>query len=375
MLFILIKNNLKLMFRDKLSILFLVAMPVILIAVLSSAFKKQLNTSYKMEPFTIGYSVEVGSTIEESIPRFIKEFEENGINLTKMPKEEAQEKIKENQLAAFLEISDSKYTIHKKEGFNVDALIFENSMGTAMYYYDGTRTLMKYIKKTGSYDKVINEGFSENRSYVKVENLEVDPMPSSTVYYGIVQIVYIIWIGIISVSMIVNNERKYGLDKRIGLSKVSSLTLFVGKLIPAVLAVAVETGIAAVVSTILMDINWGSSPLFSAGILLLEVIAVAALGITASLFIRNQALSNVIIFISGFFFGFVGGSFQTYMLNFVSDKLAKISPLYYINRTLVEFSTKGYSDYVSSCIVFLLAIALISTMLGVVITAKGRRAA
>jgi ABC-2 type transport system permease protein len=172
--------------------------------------------------------------------------------------------------------------------------------------------------------------------------------------------------------MIVNNERKYGLNKRIGLSKASSLTLFIGKLIPAVLAVAVETGIAAVVSTILMDINWGDSPLLSAGILFLEIIAVAALGITVSLLIKSQALSNVIMFISGFLLGFVGGSFQTYMLNFVSDNLAKLSPLYYINRTLVEFSTKGYSDYVNSCIVFLVAIALISTILGVAITAKER---
>lgn len=372
MLFVLIKNNLKLMLRDKLSMLFLVAMPIVLIAVLSSAFKEQLNTSYKMESFTIGYSVESGSSIADSISRFIKEFKENGINLTQMTKEEAQEKIKEDQLAAFLEISDSKYTIYKKEGFNVEALIFENSMGTAMYYYDGTKTLINYIKETGTYDSMLSEDFSDNGSFVRLEKLEVDPMPSSTVYYGIVQIVYIIWIGIISVSMIVNNERKYGLDKRIGLSKASSLTLFVGKLIPAVLAVAVETGIAAVVSTILMDINWGDSPLLSAGILFLEIIAVAALGITVSLLIKSQALSNVIMFISGFLLGFVGGSFQTYMLNFVSDNLAKLSPLYYINRTLVEFSTKGYSDYVGNCIVFLLAIALISTILGVLITAKER---
>lgn len=215
---------------------------------------------------------------------------------------------------------------------------------------------------------------TENKNFVKIETLKVNPMPSSIVYYGITEIVYVIWVGMLVVSVIVNNERKYGVADRIGLTNASSLTLFLGKLIPSVLVVSIQIGIATIASTILMDVNWGNSPLVSLGILFLEIITSSALGILISLIIKSQALVNVVIFLFAFFFGFVGGSFQTYMYNFVSDNLAKLSPIYYINRTLVELSTKGYSDYTNSCVILILTISILAIIIGVVTTEKGRKA-
>lgn len=199
-------------------------------------------------------------------------------------------------------------------------------------------------------------------------------MPSSTVYYGIVEIVYVIWFGMIVVSTITNNERKYGVTRRIELSNTSSFTLFLGKLIPAVFEVSIQIGIAAFVSTMLMNVNWGTSPLLSAGIILLEIIATSAIGILLSTIIKNQALTDVLIFLSSFFFGFIGGSFQTYMYNYFNENVAKLSPLYFINRSLVELSTKGHSDYTGSCIILLIIISVTVTLLGTLATHLRRQA-
>ena len=94
MLFTLTKNNLKIMLRDKIASLFLIAFPVILIAVLSGAFSKLLNKNYTMQPFTVGYSIQHGSNIEKSLPVFIKSFKENKITLSEMDKTDGLNKVK-----------------------------------------------------------------------------------------------------------------------------------------------------------------------------------------------------------------------------------------------------------------------------------------
>lgn len=373
MLLTLVKNNFKLMIRDRISILFLVFLPILLIALLSSAFSKIMNKDYSMESFNVGYNIEKGSDIEKTFPTFIDNFKENKIILSKMSKEKALEKVKDGSLAAYMDISDKEYTIYKEDKFNINAEIFQNSMDSAMYLYDGNKVLISYLAEN-KMPLQISSNHEENKKFIKSEYIKVEPMPDSSVYYGITEIIYIIWFGMMAVSSIVSDERKSGVTSRIGLTNANSFILFLGKLIPAVCAVFVQVAIAAIVSTILMDVNWGNLILSSAGILILEIIASSAIGIAFSMIIKSQALVNVIIFILAFVFGFIGGTFQPYMYNFVGENISKLSPLYYTNRTLVEFSTKGYSNYTSGCVLILLSISVISIVIGITSTERSRRA-
>jgi len=56
--------------------------------------------------------------------------------------------------------------------------------------------------------------------------------------------------------------------------------------------------------------------LLSGGILLLQVIAVSALGNMLTIIIKNSIFINMIMCVSVFVYGFMGGSFQDYMHNF-----------------------------------------------------------
>lgn len=374
MLLTLVKNNLKLMLRDKVAMLLVIGLPIILIALLSSAFSDLLNKNYTIEPFTVGYSVESGSEIERNLPGFIKNFEKNNIAFSKMTKDEAIEQINNESITAYIDITNSNYTIYKKDGFSINTTIFENSIGSMMYVFDGNKALMSYFQEKGIAIEGNSESTINNRSFVNLETITVDPTPTATQYYGIVEIAYIVWCSMMTVSIVVCNERKYGVTRRICLSNASPLTLFFGKLIPAVITVSIQIGIATLASIILMDVNWGNSPFLSSGIILLEIIASSSIAIVLSIIFKSQSLTNVIIFFSAFFFGFIGGSTQMYMYSYVSDNIAKLSPLYYINRSLVEISTKGSSDYTVKCIVLLLAISVVTIVIGTVITGKRREA-
>jgi ABC-2 type transport system permease protein len=78
---------------------------------------------------------------------------------------------------------------------------------------------------------------------------------------------------------------------------------------------------------------------------------------------RNVAVGIVLGFILLWVVGFFGGSFQSYMYNMLPQSLVDLSPIYYINRTLVEFSVKGSSSYTGTCIIYLAGIILVCGIL------------
>lgn len=358
---VLIKNNLKIMFRDKILIVILVILPVIVIAVLSSVFSDVLKKNYSMEAFKVGYYVQPDSKVEAIMPKVIQGFKDNNIKLEEMKVQEGVRKVKSKAIEAFVEINDNKYTIYKRNEESSGSEILENSVGSVMYVYDGSKMLMGHL-------------LEDSNNLLSVQKIKADPMPSSTVYYGIVEVVYLICFGMIGVTALINSERKYGVINRIKLTNASPVVLFLGKLIPSVIAMSVEVSIAVLASTVLMGVDWGNSLLTSAGIIFLEIMSVSAFGILISTIIKNQALINVIIFLLSFSLGFLGGSFQTYMYNIISYDLVKLSPIYYINRSLVELSTKGSSAYIGSCIEILAAIFIVSSTLEILFISRRGRA-
>lgn len=372
MLFTLIKNNLKLLLREKMTWIFMLILPVLLIMVLSSAFTDMLNESYEMKELKVGYTLDEDSLIEENFDEFINGFKENKISLIEMEKEKAINKLENKEIIAYLEINDDKYTIYENNNESIEESIFKSAFSSVMYSYDGMRTLMEFIYKNSiTADLASGE---VNADLVNVEVLDVEPMPSAIVYYGIVELVYVIWVGMTISAAMVNYERRSLVDERICISNVKSSTIFFGKLISAVLCVIIQIGISATVATITMNINWGDKPILIVGLILLEIIATSSIGIMLATFLKSEALINVLCVLSAFVFGFIGGSFQTYMYNFVSDKIANLSPLFHINRTLVQIAVKGYSDYTLMTVVLLVSLFIVSGLVAMIGITRGRRA-
>ena len=53
------------------------------------------------------------------------------------------------------------------------------------------------------------------------------------------------------------------------------------------------------------------------------------------------------------------------MMNNVPDRLVKLSPLYYVNRTLVEFRTMGQSKYAITAVCILTGMIVICSLASV----------
>lgn len=342
----LIKNNFKLMFRNTWSISVMLLGPILVIAILSSAFAELMKSYESVDDFSVGYRAE--DVDVKTLESLKTAGEEAGIVFAEYPQGEIQDVMEKNELAGFISFSKDEYMVYKSEGYEAEGNILEYFMGKVM-----TAGIDAALPLQGQEDIVL-----------PVEQLEYMPAIDSVDYYGIIYIVYFCWCGIICATGVLSNEKKYGIVRRFQVSNVSELKNFFGKVIPIVLTVSGGMAIVTGITVLLYDIHWGT-PLLSAGIVFLMIVAATALGMMLYNLSDSLVITIILQFTIVWFLGFFGGSFETYMFSTIPDKLKHMSPIYHGNRALVELSCMGESSYVTSAVLYSLAITAVCSVVAI----------
>ena len=272
----LIKNNFKLMLRNKWVVIVILLGPILVIAMLSAAFGDMMAAYEKTGNFKVGYRINAGSVFEENIEDIKKAGSEAGIDFFSYPDGDIQKIVEKNDLAGFLVFADDSYTVYenaddKNEGKTLEYFMEQVNRGIDA----GVRDLM-FPDTTVSIAEL------------PMKKLSYMPAISSTDYYGIIEVVYFSWMGIVSVAGVFASEKKNGIENR---------------------------------------------------------------------------LTVIALFTLVWFMGFFGGSFETYMFSSQPESLKRLSPIYYANRALVEYSCMGHSDYAVSSMVCMGIITVICTVL------------
>ncbi len=299
----LIKNNLKLMFRNKIIFALMVFGPFFVTGILSSAFEELMKSYEPVEEFQAGYQIEKGSLWEGSIETIKEAGREAGIKLSEYPEGEPEELVRNNILAGFVKLGTDKYTVYE----NAD----NETEGVALEYF-----FSQCLKEISS------------------------------------QVIYMA--GVLA------SEKKNGIGIKFQITALTDLQFYTAKWLPAVLVVAAEMGISTVLSAVVYGIHWGNL-FISALLILLVIMAGISYGLMLYSISGNMAVTVIILFSSVFFMAFLGGCFETYMYSAFSEDLKNISPIYHVNRALVENSCMGHSEYTLSSILYLLAISAACT--------------
>lgn len=339
----LIKNNFKLMFRNTWSVVVMLSGPILVIAVLSSAFSELMKSYEGVDTFAAGYRIQ---GTDDAVTEAAKSAgAEAGILFYEYPEGEIRDVMEKNDLAGFVEFWEDKYTVYTSADYEIEGIT------------------LKYFM-----NKVMNEGLNaslqiqeHSEIVLPVEQLEYMPAIDSVDYYGIIYIVYFCWCGMICATGVLSNEKKHGIVRRFQVSNLSESQNFFGKFIPIILTAAGGMAIATVITVLLYDIHWGD-PLQSAAIVFLMISAGTALGMMLYNISDNLVITIILQFTIVWFMGFFGGSFETYMFSNISDSLKHLSPIYHGNRALVELSCMGRSSYVTSAVIYSLAITVICSM-------------
>ena len=128
----LIKNNVKLMLRNKWILAVMILGPVLVIAMLSSAFQDLMKSYEGVDEFNAGYRVEDGTLFSDSMETIKEAGEEAGITFLEYPEGEPKEVIENNDLACFVEIGGEKYTVYKSADFEVEGITLEYFLNQIM---------------------------------------------------------------------------------------------------------------------------------------------------------------------------------------------------------------------------------------------------
>ena len=359
-----IKNNVKLIYRSRVLFFMLILLPILLIALLSDTFSNYLETNKKLESFRAGYSCGEDSFIMPMLDELSQVCTEQGISLTSLDTETGIQNVKDGTLDTFVNFRQNDYVLYQGNDTVACGMLLDSLVATfALAYRQQLVTEGNGMKLTQM------EG-----DPIEVQKVAVDPIPDAKTYYGIVEILYMMWCGIISIAAIFISEQKHKMKKRYDICTTSSSKLYFGKLFAGTIALCIQMGTAIAISVAFLDIDWGNVFYKSVGILFLQAVAVSSVSILLYQVFRYTAVVLAVDFFFAFISGFLGGSFQTYMYSTVGHDIAKWSPQYYLNRTLVEFATKGQSDYTFICISILGGLVLGCSGLNLLLLKRRREA-
>lgn len=349
---ILIKNNLKLMLRNRVMIFSVIAGTVLVVAALSSAFHTLLDQAEGAGEFQLGYQIQKDSSFLMYEEMLLASLKKEGISCRKYHGEAPEEIVKNGQAEVFIDFRGDDYHIYgsRKKEAQVRSIQFAlflvtESMKAAQ---SGSAPCDFYV---GELPALVTVGAQD--------------------YYSMIEIIYFLSICAIFVCILLQAERGTHIPCRFRVSGAGNAVLYFGRLIPCVLLVWVtQIAVTGGLVTVLFDVHWGK-PWVVFPLLALEAAAFASFGMVFLLLFRNMAVAIGLQFMILWFCGFAGGTYETYMYSSVPDFIKELSPLYYLNRTIVEYSAMGESSFLLPCICYMAAILLVCVPLGILLS--GRR--
>lgn len=343
-LFHLIKKESLQIFRDRTALLMMVVFPILMILILSFAFKSSFNTAATVPKLTVRYQLEGKET----------EYQKNFITFLKLLNKElhleaketkdiakAKQKVSEGALTAALEVKSDQNIEVTTNSINQQNADLINML--VNIYVDNAKT---YDSIASLYPEAISNIKKRKIDYIASSSVQTSKGMSSADYYAISMFTMITFYSIMSAMNLVLSDRQQGVASRIYLTGVSNSAILLGKLIGGMLATAVQLTLLYVFTRFVLRVNWGTNDWQIIGVTASLVYLSVAIGIGLAIGIRNQSFltvaSNAVIPI----FAFLGGSYipLSTLNSALINQLSNISPIKWVNDSLFYLIFGGQSN-------------------------------
>ncbi|HEL1259755.1 SagG family ABC transporter permease subunit [Streptococcus equi subsp. zooepidemicus] len=343
-LFHLIKKESLQIFRDRTALLMMVVFPILMILILSFAFKSSFNTAATVPKLTVRYQLEGKET----------EYQKNFITFLKLLNKElhleaketkdiakAKQKVSEGALTAALEVKSDQNIEVTTNSINQQNADLINML--VNIYVDNAKT---YDSIANLYPEAISNIKKRKIDYIASSSVQTSKGMSSADYYAISMFTMITFYSIMSAMNLVLSDRQQGVASRIYLTGVSNSAILLGKLIGGMLATAVQLTLLYVFTRFVLRVNWGTNDWQIIGVTVSLVYLSVAIGIGLATGIRNQSFltvaSNAVIPI----FAFLGGSYipLSTLNSALINQLSNISPIKWVNDSLFYLIFGGQSN-------------------------------
>ena len=343
-LFHLIKKESLQIFRNRMAILMMIIFPILMIVILSFAFKSSFNTTTTVPHLKVCYQLEGAETdYQKNFTKFLKTLNKELGFEAKVSKNLSadKQKVSEGALTATLEVKSDKtikVTTNRINQQNAD--LVKMLVDT---YVDNAKT---YDSIGELYPATLNNIKKRTVDYIKTTSIQTSKGMTSADYYAISMFTMITFYSIMSAMNLVLSDRQLGAVNRIRLTGVSNVHILLGKLMGGMFATGVQLTVLYIFTRFVMQVNWGSHHLQILGVTASLIYLSIAIGIGLASGIRNESFlmvaSNVVIPI----FAFLGGSYvplSTLNSEFI-NQLSNISPIKWVNDSLFYLVFGGQTN-------------------------------
>ncbi|MCL6222523.1 SagG family ABC transporter permease subunit [Streptococcus dysgalactiae subsp. equisimilis] len=340
----LIKKESLQIFRNRTALLMMVIFPIVMIVILSFAFKSSFNAATTVPKLTVRYQLEGKKTdYQKNFLDFLKVLNKE-LKLEAEPSkslESDKKKVSEGALTATLEVKSNqtiKVTTNKINQQNADLI---NMLVTN--YVDNAKT---YDSIADLYPQRLGEVKKRKVDFVKVSSVQTSKGMTSADYYAISMFTMITFYSIMSAMNLVLSDRQQHTTNRIHLTGVSPSLLVLGKVIGAMLATTVQLGILYIFTRFVLRVNWGTNDWQIIGVTASLIYLSVAIGIGMATSIKNESFltvaSNAVIPI----FAFLGGSYVplSTLNSPLLNQLSNISPIKWVNDSLFYLIFGGQNN-------------------------------
>lgn len=343
-LFHLIKKESLQIFRDRTALLMMVVFPILMILILSFAFKSSFNTAATVPKLTVRYQLEGKETeYQKNFITFLKLLNKELHLEAKETKDIAKvkQKVSEGALTAALEVKSDQNIEVTTNSINQQNADLINML--VNIYVDNAKT---YDSIANLYPEAISNIKKRKIDYIASSSVQTSKGMSSADYYAISMFTMITFYSIMSAMNLVLSDRQQGVASRIYLTGVSNSAILLGKLIGGMLATAVQLTILYVFTRFVLRVNWGPNDWQIIGVTASLVYLSVAIGIGLATGIRNQSFltvaSNAVIPV----FAFLGGSYipLSTLNSALINQLSNISPIKWVNDSLFYLIFGGQSN-------------------------------
>lgn len=317
---IILKKEIKNYFRSVGNWIFVFALPLLLILLMSSALKGYMNMDFHtFDGGEVYYYYE--EQTEANVDK-LKEFETLLQGATGV---------------VMQEVSDYEKGIDAVNSSEAFGII--NISGSRMDYYRSPYNETNGGKIVHSlFEQSIGKNTAALNDSVRVIELETTPV-DSTSYATFTYLAFVILFIALMTGHSVNDERVYGTIERIKISRVGLNALLFSKVMLGLLIGVLQMLVVWFFSTFVLGVHWGSQVLVMFLVLLCLVLMSSIFGVVIGMISQNKAIADNTILMTVMLSGYIGGALSPiYLLEnaTILNQIIKISPLYWTGRSLTN---------------------------------------
>lgn len=346
-------KEIKCFFTSKGNILFMLAMPLLLITIFSFALRDYINADFgTFENGRILYFISDADSAR------IEEFERISDALSGSIGVTFEQIYDQEAACKAVEASEAYGVIAvKKSGYDYFRSSFNEPEGGKL-----ARTL--FIQMA---DENTARAESDKTPIVNKVRVDVNKLDSKN-YYTFAGLAFsILFMGLL-VAFMVYDEKEFGTIERIKLGGAGIFGMVLSKVLTGFMCGLVMIGASYIYSTTVLKVDWGTKAGYIILVLLCLVIFSAVFGCVVGLVGKNRTICQSSVLMFSMLCGYLGGSITPlYLLENmpVLKFIIRISPLYYTNRAIISLYNGIVDSKMAYSIAVLLGLTLVLVLLGI----------